>query len=53
MNQIVVDPHTKYWARVSLQRMLDITAGVPVKEPEGTPPPKASEKHGLRVLTHA
>jgi quinolinate synthase len=53
VNQIEVDPHTKYWARVSLQRMLDITAGVPVKDPEGPPPPKAMERPALRVLTHA
>ena len=25
VNQIVVDPHTAEWARVALQRMLDIT----------------------------
>src|SRR3954462_3280152 len=31
VNQITVDPHTKYWARVSLQRMLDVTAGVAVQ----------------------
>jgi len=36
---------------VSLQRMLDITAGLPVREPEGTPPDKMPEKPALRVLT--
>jgi quinolinate synthase len=50
VNQIVVDGHTKYWARVSLQRMLDITAGVAVREPEGEAPEKAAEKPALRVL---
>ena len=29
VNQIVVDPHTTEWARVALQRMLDLP-GVPV-----------------------
>jgi quinolinate synthase len=50
VNQISVDEHTKYWARVSLQRMLDITAGVPVREPEGTPPGKMREERRLKVL---
>jgi quinolinate synthase len=49
INRITVDPHTKYWARVSLQRMLDITAGVPVKDPEGEIPAKP-EGRSLRVL---
>ena len=30
VNRIIVDPATKQWARVALQRMLDITAGRPV-----------------------
>ncbi len=51
-NRIVVDDHTKYWAKVSLQRMLDITAGVPVRAPEGVPPEKPT-KPGLRVLAQA
>jgi quinolinate synthase len=51
VNQIIVDGHTKYWARVSLQRMLDITAGVPVREPEGAPPEKVPEKPAPRVLS--
>jgi quinolinate synthase len=51
VNRITVDPHTKYWARVSLQRMLDITAGVPVRGPEGAAPEKETQKPGLRVLT--
>jgi quinolinate synthase len=50
VNQIIVEPHVKYWAKVSLQRMLDITAGVPVRSPEGTPPAKPREKPALRVL---
>lgn len=53
VNQIKVDEHTKYWARVSLQRMLDITAGVPVREQEGTPPAKGPGRSGLRVLAGA
>ena len=53
VNRITVDGHTKFWARVSLQRMLDITAGVPVREPEGVPPEKARQKPALRVLTQA
>jgi quinolinate synthase len=52
VNQITVDPYVKYWAKVSLQRMLDITAGVAVAPPPGTPPVKG-EKAGLRVLAHA
>jgi quinolinate synthase len=50
VNQITVDPYTKYWARVSLQRMLDITAGVTVQPPPGTPPEKPREIASLRVL---
>ncbi len=50
-NQITVDPYVKYWAKVSLQRMLDITAGVPVAPPPGTPPTR-TEKPTLRVLAH-
>jgi quinolinate synthase len=49
VNEIKVDGWTKYWARVSLQRMLDITAGVPVSPPPGVPPEKP-EREGLRVL---
>jgi quinolinate synthase len=52
VNRIVVDDHTKYWSKVSLQRMLDITAGVPVQVPEGTPPEKPA-KAALRVLAHS
>jgi hypothetical protein len=51
VNEIKVDAFTKYWARVSLQRMLDITAGVPVSPPPGTPPVKEEARGGgLRVL---
>lgn len=50
VNQIRVDDTTKYWARVSLQRMLDITAGVPVSMPQDPPPARTSR--GLRVLAH-
>jgi quinolinate synthase len=53
VNRITVDSYTKYWARVSLQRMLDITAGVPVQPPPGTPPEKPREETTLRVLAHA
>ncbi len=52
VNQICVDEHTRYWARVSLDRMLDITAGVAVREPKD-PPPGAPEISSLRVLNHA
>jgi quinolinate synthase len=52
VNQITVDPYTKYWARVSLQRMLDITAGVAVAPPP-EPRPEKPGRAGLRVLTHA
>ena len=31
MNQIVVDPETERWAKVALQRMLDLPARVTVK----------------------
>jgi len=51
VNQISVDATTAYWARVALQRMLDITAGVAVSEPRD-PPPTAPQKHpALRVLS--
>jgi len=53
VNRITVDGHTKYWARVSLQRMLDITAGASVREPEGVPPEKTREKPALRILSQA
>ena len=52
VNQITVDPYTKYWARVSLQRMLDITAGVAVAPPP-EPRPEKQSRSGLRVLTHS
>jgi quinolinate synthase len=54
VNQITVDPWTKYWAKVSLQRMLDITAGVPVQLPppgEPAPPAPPREPAGLPILT--
>ncbi|MEO6989247.1 MAG: quinolinate synthase NadA [Aquihabitans sp.] len=35
LNQIVVDPATTKWAKVALQRMLDITEGNPVAERVG------------------
>jgi len=50
VNEIKVDAFTKYWARVSLQRMLDITAGVTVSEPPGVAPLREKERPGLRVL---
>lgn len=53
VNRITVDPYTKYWARVSLQRMLDITAGVAVQPPPGNLPEKPREGASLRVLAHA
>jgi quinolinate synthase len=54
VNQITVDPWTKYWAKVSLQRMLDITAGVPVQLPppgEPAPPAPLRVPAGLPILT--
>ena len=51
VNQITVDPYTKYWARVSLQRMLDITADTPVASPP-EPRPQRQNKSALRVLSH-
>ena len=53
VNRITVDPYTKYWARVSLPRMLDITAGVPVQPPPSNPPKKKTEPASLRILAHA
>jgi quinolinate synthase len=50
VNQIQVDRWTKYWSRVSLERMLDITAGVKVREPAGAAPEKHNERASLRVL---
>jgi quinolinate synthase len=32
LNRITVDPDTTQWAKVALQRMLDITQGNPVAE---------------------
>ena len=51
VNQITVDPYTKYWARVSLQRMLDITADVSIKPPP-EPVPLKPVHSPLRVLSH-
>jgi quinolinate synthase len=51
VNRITVDEATKYWARVALNRMLDITAGLPVRTAEGVPPAEPSAApSGLRVL---
>ncbi|MGN6368231.1 MAG: quinolinate synthase NadA [Phycisphaerae bacterium] len=52
VNQITVDGYTKYWAKVSLQRMLDITAGVAVGAPP-EPRPEKPGRAGLRVLARA
>ncbi|MEI7766688.1 MAG: quinolinate synthase NadA [Phycisphaerae bacterium] len=51
-NQISVEPYTAYWARLALQRMLDITAGQPVSQPVD-PPPAPPARGGLRVLAGA
>jgi quinolinate synthase len=51
-NQIKVDAHTKYWSRIALQRMLDVTAGNPVRPPQDLAPPKAEAGSPLRVLAH-
>ncbi len=50
LNEIRVEPYDAYWARVSLQRMLDITANKPI-----TPPPepraiRSDKSNPLRVL---
>jgi quinolinate synthase len=53
VNRITVDPWTKYWAKVSLQRMLDITAGVEVQPRPLGEPAKPRDGTGLRVLAHS
>ena len=50
VNQIKVDPYDAYWSRVSLQRMLDITAGVPLAPPPEPAPARAGKANSLRVL---
>ncbi|HUO08815.1 MAG TPA: quinolinate synthase NadA [Phycisphaerae bacterium] len=52
VNQIAVDPYTKYWAKVSLQRMLDITANAPVSPPP-EPRPEKHDRFNLRVLARS
>jgi quinolinate synthase len=52
VNEIKVDARTKYWAKVSLQRMLDITAGGPVAPPPEPAPAAGGGRSGLRVLAH-
>ncbi len=50
LNQIQVDPYDTYWSRVSLQRMLDITANQPVSPPPQPRPVRSSQGKPLRVL---
>ncbi len=53
VNQIQVNEVDAYWSRVSLQRMLDITAGKPLTPPPQPEPPPA-ERHSspLPVLAN-
>ncbi len=50
LNQIQVDSFDTYWSRVSLQRMLDITAGNPVAPPPEPRPQRPAQSAPLRVL---
>ena len=50
VNQIKVDPFDAYWSRVSLQRMLDITAGRPLQEPPQPPPEHTTTAVALPAL---
>ncbi len=52
VNQIQVDPFDAYWSRVSLQRMLDITAGQPVREPPPPLPERVAAGPALRAFSH-
>jgi len=51
LNQIQVDPFDAYWSRVSLQRMLDITADKPVSPPPKPIPIRPAQSAPLRVLS--
>ena len=53
VNQIKVDPFDAYWSRVSLQRMLDITAGRPIQPPPEPLPVQEQNAPALRVLSLA
>ncbi|MGC8540383.1 MAG: quinolinate synthase NadA [Phycisphaerae bacterium] len=50
LNRIQVDSFDTYWSRVSLQRMLDITAGKPVAPPPEPRPQREIQATALRVL---
>ena len=50
LNQIQVDPFDAYWSRVSLQRMLDITADQAVSPPPQPLPVRPSRLSPLRIL---
>ncbi len=50
LNQIQVDSFDTYWSRVSLQRMLDITAGKPAAPPPEPQPARPIQPAPLRVL---
>lgn len=60
INQITVNDYDRYWSRVSLQRMLDITAGkpltpppepVPDGPPDGDATPPVKSPHHLAVVS--
>ncbi len=53
VNQIQVDAFDAYWSRVSLQRMLDITAGEPLAPPPEPQPARPVDSSHLRVLVNA
>ena len=50
MNQIRVNDYDRYWSRVSLHRMLDITGGRPVSPP---PEPKPAPRHDDDAMSGA
>ena len=49
VNQIQVDPFDSYWSRVSLQRMLDITADQPLTPPPQPEPVRVQEPHSAHL----
>ncbi len=53
VNQIQVDAFDAYWSRVSLQRMLDITAGQALTPPPLSAPVRGNDSSHLRVLMNA
>ncbi len=53
LNEIKVDPYDAYWSRVSLQRMLDITANQPVAEPPEPRPVRTGHSTPLHIAPMA